>query len=270
MIGRNEQSCTRYVVPAGKKVVRFFEQFLYPLKCLKCGSYIDPEQVEPLSLEACFCESCMAAGVYPVEPPFCSICGVKFQQGFAQNHPCETCLKTPPALAGVRAAVAYKGIIKEAVPLFKYHSKLSLAKVFELLLFQAFLDYYSEAGIDKIIPIPLHRNKLRKRGFNQAFLLVRNFVKFYREKFGQIPPWTIDITSLARIKQTRPQTGFDIAQRKANLKNAFGVVRASTVADKHILLIDDVFTTGTTCNEAARVLLKNRAERVDALVLARA
>jgi ComF family protein len=169
----------------------------------------------------------------------------------------------------VRAVAEYKGITKEAIQLFKYHSKLAVARVFEHLLFRAFLDYYATARIDLIMPVPLHRKKLRQRGFNQAYLVIRNFVKLYQHHFGQRPLWRIDMGSLVRLKQTPSQTGFDIEQRKRNLNNAFKVVTQEPIDKQHILLIDDVFTTGATCNSAARELLNHGAEKVDALVLAR-
>jgi len=249
--------------------IQVLNQFLYPLKCLNCGVYIDPDRVKPHTMEACFCKVCMDLGFYPMEPPFCTKCGTKFQTRVNENHVCEACVKTPLTLDRVRGAVQYKGIIKNAIPLFKYHSKLSLAKVFEDLLFETFLRHSAGSGIELIMPIPLHRKKLKKRGFNQAFLLIRNFVGHYEQAFEKSPSWEIDTMSLARIKKTQPQTGFDIEQRKANLKDAFKVVNQTAIENKHILLIDDVFTTGATCNEAAGILLKQGAKKVDALVLAR-
>lgn len=261
--------CRTYSVSALKKSIRLFEQLLYPLKCLKCGAYIDPDRVDPYTMEACFCDQCMKQGFYPIDTPFCTKCGLKFHNNFNGNHVCEDCLKTPLILDKVRAVAEYKGILKDAIPLFKYHSKLSAAKVFENLLFQAFSIQYASEPIDLILPVPLHKKKLRKRGFNQAFFLVRNFKKLYQQAFGQPPLWEIDIVSLTRIKNTHPQTGFDINLRKENMKSAFSVVFPETVKNKHILLIDDVFTTGATCNEAAKELLKHRAKKVSALVLAR-
>jgi len=92
----------------------------------------------------------------------------------------------------------------------------------------------------------------------------------YRHRFEQLPPWKIDIESLARTKKTQPQTGFNIEERKRNLKNAFSVILKQRIKNKSILLIDDVFTTGATCDEAAGALLKQGAKKVNALVLARA
>lgn len=273
MLKTFKDHCRTYSLSALKNSIRIFEQLLYPLKCLKCGVYIDPDTVKSHTMEACFCDQCMGPGFYPIDPPFCVKCGIQFQQiiasGSDENHMCEACLKAPLTLDRVRAAVAYKGIVKDAIPLFKYHSKLSLAKVFEKLLFQTFLRHYSRSRVDLILPVPLHRKKLRERGFNQAYLMVRNFIKTYQKTYQQPPQWGIDITSLARIKKTEPQTGFDIEQRKNNLKKAFQVVNKKAVKNKNILLIDDVFTTGATCNEAALELLENGAKRVEALVLAR-
>lgn len=256
--------------PALKNTTQYVEQFLFPLKCLKCGVYLNSETIEPHTLETCFCDQCMTAGFYHMNPPFCTKCGGKFHNNFTKNHVCETCLKIPLKLDRVRAAAEYKGLVKDAIPFFKYHSKLSLAKVFEPLLFEIFLSQYAGLRFDLIMPIPLHKKKLKQRGFNQAFVLVRNFGKLYQQRFGQAPSWKIDIRSLERIKHTPPQTGFDIEERKNNLKNAFKVIRPDRVENKSILLIDDVFTTGATCNEAAGALLIKGAQRICALVLARA
>jgi ComF family protein len=252
-----------------KKSIRFFEQLLYPLKCLKCGAYIDPDMVVTKTLETCFCDECMESGFHPIDSPFCTKCGVKFHNSFDENHICEACLKTPLKIGRARAAAEYTGIIKDAIPAFKYNSKLSLAKVFEQLLFETFIKHYAKQKIDIIMPIPLHKKKLKERGFNQAFFLIRNFKKLYAQNFKKSCLIKIDISSLVRIKRTQPQTGFDIQQRKKNLANAFKVVNENAIKNKNILLIDDVLTTGTTCNEAAQKLLKHGAKKVDALVLAR-
>jgi ComF family protein len=254
-----------------KKGVHAFEQFLYPPKCLKCRTYMDNGIPGSRALESCFCDLCLSTGFNLITRPYCIKCGIQLP-GDAQieNHVCQSCLKIPLTLEKIRAVSEYSGIIKEAVPLFKYQSKLSLAKVLESLLFQTFLDHFEKMPVDLIMPIPLHWTKLMQRGFNQAYLLVRSFKQLYHEHFGITPGWDVDIHAMTRKKKTDSQTGFDVDQRKTNLKNAFSIADPEKIKGQCILLVDDVLTTGATCNEAAALLLESGAERVYALVLARA
>ena len=271
-----------YPVPTIKRLSFAFWTLVFPYQCLKCRTYIDLDRADVLSLSSCFCHNCFPLEPLEFKPPFCPACGHLFDPvsglvsdqisdlGNGENHLCEGCLINPPFVTCVRAAFQYQGIIKEAIPLFKYQSKLSLARVFENNMFEAFERFFSTSSIDRILPIPLHRKKMKQRGFNQAFLLIRNFKKKYKLIYGKNPCWQIDTGTLKRIKSTHPQTGFDIHQRRENLKDAFCIKEKTIVSGKNILLIDDVYTTGATCGEAARVLLKSGANRVDALVLARA
>ena len=271
-------------VSAIKRLFFAFQTLVFPGQCLKCRAYIDCSTLDTLS--ACFCDACLPSDPLWFRPPFCPRCGHFFDQisepvsGLAgaletgKNHLCETCLTTPPLVNQVRAAFQYQGIIREAIPLFKYQSKLSLARVFEAHMFDAFNRFFGSSSIDLILPIPLHQKKMKQRGFNQAFLLIRNFKKQYKSVYGEKPFWQIDPFALRRVKFTRPQTGFDIQQRKANLKGAFCLFKKRgknrPIAGKNILLVDDVFTTGATCGEAAKLLLDAGANKVDVLVLARA
>jgi ComF family protein len=229
---------------------------------------MEPDKNRAHTLETCFCRTCMKEGIDIIVPPICTSCGIGFKTG--ESHVCGACLKSPLKLGRVRTAAEYKGIVRDAIQLFKYHSKFTMAKPLESMLFQTFLQYYETLSIDLIIPMPLHRSKMRKRGFNQSYLLSRNFKKLYYQAFLRPPPWDMDLSSLVRIRKTESQTGFDIEQRRKNVKNAFKIVREDRIRGKYILLVDDVFTTGATCNEAAKELLRYGAKRVDALVLARA
>jgi len=250
---------------------------------------MDVDKAAVVRLSACFCDDCFPFDPLGFKSPFCHTCGRIFDRiepdsgdpidpvsGLVSgrenggNHLCGTCRVTPPLIHKVRAAFQYQGIIKEAIPIFKYQSKLSLARVFETYLFDAFERFFESAAIDLILPIPLHFKKMKLRGFNQSFLLIRNFKKKYRSSHGTNPCWQIDTGTLSRVKSTRSQTGFDIRQRQDNLKGAFAIKGKTTLSGKNILLVDDVYTTGATCKEAARLLLKSGAGRVDVLVLARA
>ncbi|MEH0019027.1 MAG: ComF family protein [Desulfobacter sp.] len=251
-----------------KSVNRALAAMVFPDKCLKCGVYLTPDRKTTLS--ACWCPGCMGQSLPFFYPPFCTCCGHLFEARTGENHMCENCLASPPATGMVRAAFAYRDVVREGIGLFKYQSRLSLAKPFESCLFEAFDTYFSEQRIDLILPVPLHREKAGKRGFNQAYLLVRNFRSLYRKKYGKNPPWKVEINGLVRVKSTPSQTGLDIREREKNLKQAFEWQERIPLKGTSVLLVDDVYTTGATCNAAAKTLLDAGAVRVDALVLTRA
>ncbi len=254
-----------------KSAAKIANLFLYPAKCLNCGIYLDVESDEPVSvLAGCFCDTCLSGGPELLKEPFCTKCALKFNESGSADHVCESCLKHPMKLEQVRAVFVYSGIIAKAIPLLKYHSKLLLARVFEQAMFQAFMHYFDRSSIDIVMPVPLHRSRTFKRGFNQSFLMIRRFPELYHDAAGHRPLWKIDMKSLARIRKTSSQTGFDHEKRRQNLKNAFRVLKPHNIQGKNILLIDDVFTTGATCNEAAATLLNSGAGKISALVLARA
>ena len=196
------------------------------------------------------------------------MCGHVYDSG--PNHLCPSCIEDPLALDFVRAAFEYKGVIRKGIGLFKYQAKQSLARPFEHYLFNAFKTHFNVDDFHLILPIPLHLSKVRKRGFNQAYFLVRNFSGLYRSAFDRNPSWTINIDTLVRVRATVSQTGLDHSERRKNLNQAFSCRHPSKVERKNILLVDDVYTTGATCNAAAKTLIRAGAARVSALVLARA
>ena len=114
---------------------------------------------------------------------------------------------------------------------------------------------------DRVVPVPLHIKRLRSRGFNQAVLIAR---LFFPDNCSQI---LVDV--LRRVRHTDPQTGLDGVARRKNLRNAFTVSEKSAVSNRKIVLIDDVYTTGTTVLECSRALLAAGAEEVRVLTLAR-
>jgi ComF family protein len=115
---------------------------------------------------------------------------------------------------------------------------------------------------DLVIPVPLHRRRLRWRGFNQAALL--GFA------VARKIDCMLDVVTLARIRDTPPQTWQDRAQRRQNVRGAFAVTRPHRIANRSLLLVDDVMTTGATLDECARTLLAAGARKVDVFTLARA
>jgi len=249
-----------------KVTVAGFGALVFPDKCLGCGKYIKTLTDNPLSV--CFCHTCLGQTLPVFDHPFCPACGRCFESG--PDHLCGACLETPMSMQSVRAAFMYKGVIQKALGLFKYQSKLSLARPFERYLFQAFVDHFNMNDFHLILPIPLHSSKAKKRGFNQSYFLVRNFPRLYKNVHDRPAPWRIDISGLARVRATVSQTGLDHKARKKNLTQAFACPKPARIKGKNILLVDDVFTTGATCDAAAQTLLDAGAAGVSALVLARA
>jgi ComF family protein len=150
----------------------------------------------------------------------------------------------------------------ETIHRFKYQGASRLAKPLGIFLAEYKDPEFPFSAFELILSVPLHPRRLRQRGFNQSLLLARRVSRKH-----SIP---LDFTTLQRIRHTEPQTQLSGSERQKNIRGAFEVRRPEVIAEKHILLIDDVFTTGATVQECAKVLLKAEAKQVDVLTLARA
>jgi ComF family protein len=212
------------------------------------------------------CPSCLSSFT-PVNSPLCKNCGIVFQSHAADGHQCEACIKAPKRFFKARAFGIYDQSLMALIHGFKYRGKIQLAYPFSIMLLLTFLRYWRQGEVDIIIPVPLHKKRFRKRGFNQAYLLMKAWEKFQGE-FYQLPRLERDI--LIRQRWTAPQTGLGRKERIRNIKNAFGVENPDQIRGKRVLLMDDVYTTGATVNECAKTLLSSGTERVDVLTLARA
>ena len=150
----------------------------------------------------------------------------------------------------------------ESIHMLKYRKKSSLARPLSALARETFFQFWDVDEIDLLVSVPLHVKRLRERGFNQAYLLIRSWAK----KDGI----TLDGLTLCRSRRTEPQTTLSRPERRKNIKGAFSLQHSEKIRGRKILLVDDVYTTGATVNECARVLMKAGAEFVDVLTLARA
>ena len=258
----------------------------FPDKCLVCGVYIrQTSEVSPVfddvknlfdtALARLVCPKCLEQGFTPINPPFCTCCGKPFSSSNCENHLCSDCIlaaeKGRSMVGRVRAFGSHELLLRDLVHQFKYGKKICLARPLGRFLFHTFMEHFSSSSsIDLIIPVPLHTHRLRQRGFNQAYLLVRDFPGLWTAATGSSPGWLISNTILLRSRNTPSQTGFDRKDRLKNLRDAFTVRGAEKIKGKRILLIDDVYTTGATSGEAALTLLDAGALTVDLLVLVRA
>jgi ComF family protein len=224
-----------------------------PPACLLCG-----QTLSTLSGPQAFCEDCLAA-VTPLGRTHCNRCAQPFPNS-PSSHLCGTCLKRPPAFSMVYAASLYQGSIKEAIHRMKYRNQLTLARHLGQLLITVFDAAEKTFAPDIIVPVPLHPDRLRQRGYNQAVEIARPIAQRLN-----VP---LNSTLLRRIRITPQQQGLTAAERRSNLRKAFAV---TTIASAHkVLLIDDVMTTGETVRECCRTLLAGGVEEVQVAVVARA
>ncbi len=275
MLGIRENCSKRDISEVINRSLERLSGILFPQKCMKCSGFIDGQPLSksasgPEVFQPYFCSGCQMAGYDPFEPPFCNACGMKFNTEASRLHLCGSCLAGRPHAGRVRAGGMYSGILKDAVHLLKYSSRLSLARPMGYLLFSAYVQYFSDISRPLLVPIPLHVSKLKHRGFNQSFLIARALSK--RTSANPFRPGglEIDAHSMIRKRKTPSQTDFSVEQRLRNVKDAFTVVKPGKIEGRRIVLVDDVYTTGATCNEAANTLLNAGARSVDTLVAARA
>jgi len=229
--------------------------FFFPPRCPFCGESADEGSSGGV------CSSCFAQ-IRKIVHPRCPRCGIGFSSGAGEDHLCSDCLTGTGYFAKARALAHYEGIIPEVISRYKYRGDSRLARSLGDLLAGYEESDFSFRDYRLVVPVPLHPRRLRRRGFNQSLLLARRISRQY-----SLP---LDFTSLRRIRATVPQTELSAAERRKNIRGAFAVLRPQAVAKKDILLIDDVFTTGATVEECAKVLLKAGADRVDVLTFARA
>jgi ComF family protein len=160
-----------------------------------------------------------------------------------------------------RAYSRFEDPLREIIHQFKYRAHPSLAKPLAGLLFSVYQSNIEGLSSDLVIPVPMHKSRQRERGFNQACELSKYF-----GKLAHIP---LQSGLLMRIKPTRVQAGLSRRERRLNLVDSFQVSSRERIKDKRVMLIDDVFTTGATVNECAKLLRQNGAQRVNVLTLAR-
>ena len=192
-----------------------------------------------------------------------------FPSRHGEDPPCAKCVKSPPPFGKARAYGLYDRSLRQVIHLLKYRRKTYLAKPLGRLLFSVFTENWNPDQIDIVIPVPLHGGRLRKRGFNQTYQLVRKWSGSLclPEPPKKFPP-IINNEVLFRKRRTKAQVGMTRGERMKNIKGVFGVRDSLLIKEKNVLIVDDVFTTGATAGECAKTLLKHGAAKVDILTLA--
>jgi ComF family protein len=248
-------------------MLHYLINFFYPPRCAACDARLGSGAVRRLCID---CHS----HIDPILEPFCDICGIPL----APKPPldtapdsvecCTSCLNSPPHFTRARAVVRYshsaaendRDVVPSIIRRHKYGLDQSLAHALAECLGDELP--LGDANYDLVIPVPLHRERLRWRGFNQAAMLANAVARRIDRP--------LDLSTLVRVRPTPPQTRQNRVERVKNLRRAFAVRRLARLSSRRILLIDDVMTTGATADECARTLIAAGARRVDVLTLARA
>jgi ComF family protein len=237
-----------------QSVLKCLADLVFPPQCMACGTVLRENKLS-------FCQDCFSQIGF-IYSPLCSLCGQPFSEPGVSDHMCGACLLAAPAFSVARALGQYERVLMDVIHRFKYGGKTSLGE--RLGKFMADFSYPSLAITDYslIMPVPLHPRRLKQRGFNQAVILAREISRRFSVH--------LDFVSLQRIVFTEPQVGLGKDMRERNIRGAFRVADAGRIRDEKIILVDDVYTTGSTVKECARILMKSKAEKVAVLTLARA
>lgn len=233
--------------PGWLRKVDSIRDALMPHRCLVCGL-----AAATISL----CGGCRAG--LPACEQACLRCGLPLAA--PQAAACGLCQRIPPAFDSVIAAMWYEFPVRQLIRQHKFHRNLAAGGVLAELL----ADRLAEAGIEApaiLAPVPLHGWRLFRRGFNQAHDIAR--------QLSRLLALPAPSAALRRTRHTRQQAGLEQSARRSNLKHAFAWSGAP-LAGRHVALVDDVMTTGSTVAECASTLRRAGAGRVDVWVVARA
>lgn len=226
---------------------------LFPPRCLHCGR-----------AGVAVCATCLGTATEPV-PPLCARCGQQLTaQRAGRDGLCPTCGAEPEPhdLEMSRAVALHDGVMREAILALKYKRRRRVAEPLGDLLALWLLE--NQWKVDVIVPVPLHPNRQRARGFNQAELIGRRCARRLGVAFQH---------DLLRTRETPPQVGLSAAERKVNVADAFAIgarAQREALAGKRAVLVDDVATTGSTLRAAAHALQVAQPLSIRALTVTRA
>jgi ComF family protein len=235
MIGHALRTCARWAL-----------DFALPPRCAGCGVIVTDVHS--------FCAECWKQVEF-LGDGGCATCGMPLQA--TDSETCGACLARPPRIARTRAAVAYGELPRGLAIRLKYGRKVAIARTMARYM----APLVSRDGNAILVPVPLHRSRLWRRGFNQSALVARELSR--RLSIATQP------FALRRVKRTPPLKGLSPMQRRKTVAGAFRIANKGAVAGKTVILVDDVLTTGSTAEACARALKRAGAARVELVSWAR-
>lgn len=237
------------------KSIEAFVSIFFPYRCCLCCSYTGTQAV---------CIKCWSNVVF-IMSPFCTICSKPFLNpmlsDYADTLICTECQERALYFKKCLSLGIYQGHLKNIIQLFKFHNQPYIGKYLGNKLAALIKKNHEFLSADIIIPVPLQKMREKKRGYNQSLILAQEL-----SRCMQIP---ISKNCLKRQGNRPPQSNLSMKERKLNVRGHFLVNNHKKIKKKSILLVDDVFTTGSTLNECARVLRHAGATEILAITLAR-
>ncbi|WP_027399194.1 ComF family protein [Anaerovorax odorimutans] len=231
-----------------KKIFEDLMELIYPsnIYCIACGNLID--KTRPYSL----CDSCVRTLKWNNKSS-CEKCGKKLNESFSQNL-CSDCMESQHFFEKGYSCVEYGLAERKILHNFKYKDKAYLCRKLSEIMYDRI--NLENLNVDMLIPVPMYIRKQRIRGYNQAELLTK-----YLSIYMQLPYYK---KVLVRKHDTKPMNSLGVEERKENIKKAFTVKDkwVKIIQNKKILLIDDIYTTGSTVDECSRMLLNNGADKI--------
>jgi ComF family protein len=234
---------------------------LFPSDCRLCGTALTEVSRLPV------CSACVRS-IHRIEAKTCAVCGELVASAPAGNEEvrCGLCQRARLPFTRAVAYGSYDGALRGLIHLLKYDRVRPAGDVLGRMLAEAMagLKLAAAEKAPLLVPVPLSSGRERQRGFNQAEEMARAALR----KCGSIPT-ELNTSVLRRTRETESQTGLTRHQRRANLRGAFTAMRPEQIAGRQVILVDDVYTTGTTASECARVLRRAGAAEVYVATAAR-
>lgn len=213
---------------------------LYPQTCCFCGK-VSKEHI---------CKECSEKITY-LDEPVCKKCGKPIR--YEEQEYCSDCQNTAFFYEQGKSVWLHTGSVRWSVYQFKYHNRRIYGKFYAQELFRLYGKWIRENKIDVIIPIPLHKKRKRKRGYNQSEVIARHL--------GKLLNLPVNARAVVRVRNTKPQKELSHKERTRNLRDAFRVTKYWN-GRGNVLLIDDIYTTGNTVDSVAKLLRQKGANKV--------
>ena len=228
-------------------------QLVFPsdIYCLGCGIPIPAGRLYSM------CDSCLSE-ISWANGKICAACGKPLEDWYPDIY-CSECINVDRVFDGGATCFQYRDLERKIIADFKYHGKSYMSRSLSEIMYDRLVA--ADTDCQLLVPVPMYREKERSRGYNQAALLA----EFTAERLGV--PW---FRALERVRSTVPMNKLSAAERKKNLDDAFRVTDRGRewISGKHVMLVDDIYTTGTTAGKCAEVLKAAGADRVTVLSLA--